>query len=1461
MIFEVDYGSGRVEHFAQGTDRHIDVDEVVKSLTMKLKMFGGLPPTAGVYVWVSRALDDGDAAGRQKETETLLNELFEAVGDDASDGDAGRVPTDAFVAAVRWRLAVTDMKNPGRLRTLTREDALAMLATAAPATKAVAPLSLRLKGRTEAIFPIDPSGARDDDAGFFRDGSHRAQFMDDDCLRAAVGFVESSTYTIHVRDSAALPDFYGARRRPVHSEPDYEALRERIAREARLHNSELDESSYQVRERLTYAKFVGLAATRASTEIGPLEIWTRAAVSPGMPLVRIQEPGKQRLFKGHASTLAGMDADAIGKWLDEPVAAADGAHHVTFFFVLSGSNGGVHCTYVLHESMRYALKVKVAGAHKLDTANANWYAERINDLLPPDAPAVSASDIEMRNTTVYCHAQFPSRSLAYGAARELVEGDFRDYFEMLSGPPETDILHLRYKKIKNYHGASSVVDTLNIVIKARPNTWVSYKVSGLRGRDFRNSFASLNRKVLKLLDRLAVGRRPAHRAAAQDDDGGGGSSDSDDSFYGAEEEDDDAEEGEERREERREERSAGEEEEGRQGEASADSVLNALKAADARLFAKRGYSTHCQRSSFKQPVVISRAEEQRLAPDAASSVRHYGSTPQLAAKNAYICPAVWCPQSRTALSFEEYFRRPLKILRNKNKKITYSRCPGDHEVPYSTVLKTPDTDIRAMKDADAATIRALNEKMTSIGSVANKRSSDGFCLPCCQKKPKADSCNANFHNQAVDPNPREAAEAVYVHKEWVVDLQGGGATTERYGRLAPEIAALFSTDDLYVRAGASDGAGSKSSFMRAVARILDTDPADLLARVAKEFEGSAGLVKFLNLERGKVLRTMLACSADATTSPPPPREFAKWCDDIFGSSATPKLCRMVHCAYVYFHKFFLRNHPDTFRHDVMLDVMNTAFEHVNPRKVHFVMLSKDEHGYIHCPVTRNVQDFVSEHQPFAFVFLWRAAKVYQPVVRVTEAASRAKMRPVAVFGADEVSAAATYLSMCKSSDVDNPNQYHLVTYLVSLGYEVRHYVVDYTFAAIGLVVAAAEARGGGVFYLPLPHHGIDIVRMGVQKFLLYTDASLRTVRHASLSPSIVGDLAAVGLAVATPPAGRRRIGSSFDADYFLHTADDRGASAGAHAWWEQNEIFDGAVAEVEAELASKLDARARKEARFLLAPSNPFPSDYRKQRLASLILRSDLAAQQLRSAPIEKIVDAMFVAQQQTSDPRIRHSIAPRDGEVVFADAAELQRHTQMWVDPYAIIYDKLVAAEEMILGLDGRAPPPKDFFGYVARDLVSVAEIQRGRMRPSRIPRERGGAPLFCYAPRSLFDYLRHVAAYMGLIAGRYSGVDSGEVFEKFMRFSDPALTRRALEEAAAAGGRGDELLGRAARALGVRLAVWDDDDAGGRRHVVRAGTRPYAIVLEASKDDGLLVVVREQATGKLVRPLNLDEIPSFAK
>ena len=172
-------------------------------------------------------------------------------------------------------------------------------------------------------------------------------------------------------------------------------------------------------------------------------------------------------------------------------------------------------------------------------------------------------------------------------------------------------------------------------------------------------------------------------------------------------------------------------------------VLEKLYKADKNLFVWKDdnnkmnkYSSKCQATDFRQPIVINEKEKKLIDENHPNSYDGYvqtGSTEALKKQNFYICPKIWCRISRTSITQEEYEKygnkcpppyneEPLFFPKKGSKK-NYFLTKDGTEKHYPKLLQ-PNKHPKSFRLPCCAKTKdkSLNESMTTNGKVSNQDS-------------------------------------------------------------------------------------------------------------------------------------------------------------------------------------------------------------------------------------------------------------------------------------------------------------------------------------------------------------------------------------------------------------------------------------------------------------------------------------------------------------------------------------------------------------------------------------------------------------------------------------------------------------------------------------------------------------------------------------------------------------------
>jgi len=452
-------------------------------------------------------------------------------------------------------------------------------------------------------------------------------------------------------------------------------------------------------------------------------------------------------------------------------------------------------------------------------------------------------------------------------------------------------------------------------------------------------------------------------------------------------------------------------------ESSTGRVLEELKRADPDVFdnraptgSKHRYATRCGAASKRQPVVVTDEELKRMDPESYGKLAiAYGSTKALADRNRYICPKVWCPDSRVGMTAEQY-------------KARGSKCPlaGEEAIVFDNEY--------------------WKGKPRYPGLIGSTKHPTGLCMPCCylHHKPnmhKCDSANAST-NADPDGEDENAMDFRYIMGDRLP------LETNRFGMVPSALLSAFHGDEVRnkkFRCGSrDDGSGqftfntdcfvrrgvplSRQSFLRCMAEVLEVEGGvdalvnTIIERLSPDVfvAMSDGLVCRMFMDQ--ILTAMQESpTGDATESDVNRYDsFVKWFlrDDAYREKmGLDHLAQLLRSKAADNH----RHHPEVRReylvykslqrfkaylqddgiikvHKLLLGLFNMKLPWLNTRGINVVVFEQspdDENGAGHaansdmrvdCEGLRQDTDRIRLSAPF--VFITKQKGIYEPIHRV-----------------------------------------------------------------------------------------------------------------------------------------------------------------------------------------------------------------------------------------------------------------------------------------------------------------------------------------------------------------------------------------------------------------------------------------------------------------------------------------------
>jgi hypothetical protein len=646
------------------------------------------------------------------------------------------------------------------------------------------------------------------------------------------------------------------------------------------------------------------------------------------------------------------------------------------------------------------------------------------------------------------------------------------------------------------------------------------------------------------------------------------------------------------------------------GNANDRYVLRRLQHADPKLFSYdvsgRGYKSYpalCAANAMRQPIAVSTEELHKLPKGGFENAVHTGSNPEAAAKNAYICPDVWCSGSDVPMTREDFEK---------------SGCPLESDTPI--VMYKPS-----------------DPRKRFAGFLDKSKHPKELCMPCC--------FNIDHNAKHIGAMQRRARtcgileddgddDATYVKGNTVFPLQ-----PDRLGRLPNRLAALLNGDGecdpqkapCMLRKGVKHNsqymlsclamvlgvAGGWEELVELVSRKMSPHEyvvlngghmmrafSDETARIRQDnnYESFRGWFlsqkEYIALFGLEYLEDVVRKVADVGALQPPmlwevEREFS-----VFVSQ---------HNFISFLASSALKDH----RH--VLELVLACPEWLNPAKIKPIIVEDDGDVYVTC--TRHVpamEFYGTPEERFAVIV--KHKDFYEPVV-----IADSKNPPVYSMargdsgGVDQLARFA--MSNCKGI-VGDPFQTAKATVterIVSAGFVVSHQVLDATLQVVGLMAS-------GKLYVPLPVGGpiqrglscMHLTRVRRASFsgmapamrlfdslALAVDAEFYSAKpHPNKMAVVLGARAYVPVA----PGRHDEMAEDVDVQIFAGVMMPNEAFSISERWGMQQAALQGYTKAVYSRIHASQEGRLEFE--FLRHPSNTLGRGFRLQKMKELVMRT-----------------------------------------------------------------------------------------------------------------------------------------------------------------------------------------------------------------------------------------------------------------
>jgi hypothetical protein len=543
-----------------------------------------------------------------------------------------------------------------------------------------------------------------------------------------------------------------------------------------------------------------------------------------------------------------------------------------------------------------------------------------------------------------------------------------------------------------------------------------------------------------------------------------------------------------------------------------------LKDADKDLFdyvrpkdkknekrSRKDYSTLC---SGRYPIVINKQQKNIIDKNYPKSYENFlkiGTTPELAEKNIYICPKIWCPKSMISMTDEQF---------NSNNK----KCPFEGEEPIYLKNSYWKEDSKRY-----------------IGVLDPYTHPKDFCLPCCfkhditrgKKRENLDICKKRKPDLIyINEQHKEEVVQVEIIKEFDETIIGNPKYikgefnwplhTGHYGLLPLSLINILGNKicgdrqdgtgnmqmdkDCYLRRGSTN---KDQSFLACIVEILDNPDIQSIKDIYK-LMNNITLERFISLENGKILKVFINENFSIFDK----NNFIEFKDWFLNNKQYAlkfnlgKIYRTLLSDVIQSFSINLRHYKDIIRefiiyngykhfieyitsqnqkdHRILIDLINCEKEILNPKKINIIIIDISYGKLtVQCPFNRNNKESYNRNNPFAFI-IWNG-KYYEII---------SKVKYNKKYGID-----TRYNFYYKNCDIEIKNLIDFVCnnclddtvvpekqindIVINSGLKPKYIVLDYNFKAKGILLSQNV-------YVPFLK-SISIFSIVKKRFIYYSD--------------------------------------------------------------------------------------------------------------------------------------------------------------------------------------------------------------------------------------------------------------------------------------------------------------------------------------------------------------------------------------
>ena len=382
---------------------------------------------------------------------------------------------------------------------------------------------------------------------------------------------------------------------------------------------------------------------------------------------------------------------------------------------------------------------------------------------------------------------------------------------------------------------------------------------------------------------------------------------------------------------------------------------------------------------------------------------------------------------------------------------------------------------------------------------------------------------------------------------------------------------------------------------------------------------------------------------------------------------------------------YLRNKDMVKDHRVLMDLINANIGDINKSMYNFVIINRrgDAKFAIECPFNRDSKSGVNLDTPFIFIVKQRD-KFYEALYHVKKSNLNQGGNCKFSYHNDQniKQIIDFYRTNCATGDVSIEQQ--VVTFLEANGHKIRSYVMDYNFKVTGVVLDA-----NGLFipfikqvdFLDIKGTGTIIYKNELASMFAVMDNISTTKEIFKLLSNKFGDfydikeiIKGVGVILKQDvyiPMFKSRKSFGYDLDIFLGTEiEDLRITSMKQIETRKREFITFYNAMFE---SLKADQSAKLEVDFLIDLRNPFPIDYKREKMLKIITA-------LNSLPVYRQycprLCEMLLSRRTPDFYILQKSLKVRKMEIILDHAdlvsGKLVELINFMKNPYQVIKERL---------------------------------------------------------------------------------------------------------------------------------------------------------------------------------------------